>query len=359
MKFAFNSMTRGNDGSAQTGMVYGMEVMPWTDSTAFLSATEFETESQHSWPLGRELIPNKPCREGLVEDDIGKCCREDVDMNFYEKVKAEGTIQKTRVCEPSRPYPLELMKHNMMTNAEFVAQMDSALRRKMNIASTLQTCVSQLKGFPPRYDDYFLQTSDTVADGNAELSITVKELRDALDPDGHMTSVKLLNWELDEFVEMFYSPCLSALHGLNSAVANKPGLEMNMDHFMLEPYYNLPQCQHLSCLFDNARWDRASGENGGCKPGLLMGINENLDKDIQLGENHPKTFNVDTHEVEPKTKGAAIWKEWIFPENKTLTIGKCWGNPGFVPAGLMDQYCLPRISNQKKKEGGSSTPICE
>ena len=38
-------------------------------------------------------------------------------------------------------------------------------------------------------------------------------------------------------------------------------------------------------------------------------------------------------------------------------LWKCWGNPGFVPPGLMDQYCLPRVSNQKKKEGGSSTPI--
>ncbi len=359
MKFAFNSMTRGNDSSAQTGMVYGMEVVPWAENTVFLGATEFETESQLSWPLGRELIPNKPCRGGLVEDDVGKCCREDNDLKIYEKVDPEGGSSKqTRVCEPSRPYPFELMKHNMMTNAEFVAQMDSALRLKMNNASTLQACVSHLKGLPSRYDDYFLQTSDTVADGNVNLSLTVKELRDALDPDGKMTSVKLINWELDEFMEMFYSPCLSALHGLNSDVSNK-SLEMKMDHFMLEPYYNLPQCKHLSCLFDNARWDRSAGDHGGCKAGLLMGIDASHDKDIYNGENHPTRFNLETHEVESKTSGEMIWNEWIFPENQKLSIGSCWGNPGFTPFNLMDQYCLPRVTHRKKKDGEASIVVCE
>jgi len=360
MKFAFNSMTRGNDASAQTGMVYGMEVVPWTENTIFLSAAEFKTDSLLSWPLGRELIPNKPCSEGLVEDDVDKCCKEGVDMRVYEKVDSEGGIRKTRVCQPLRPYPFELMKHNMMTNAEFVAQMDFALRRKMNIASTLQTCVSQLKGFPSRYDNYFLKTSDTVADSNTkELGLTVKELRDALDPDGSMTSVKLVHWELDEFVEMFYSPCLTALHGLNTAATNsKPAsLDMKMDHFMLQPYYSLPQCQHLACLFDNARWDRAS-ENGGCKSGLLMGINEELDKDIQVGENYAKSFNLDTHEVEPKTSGEMIWNKWIFPKNQKRTIGKCWRNPAFSPAALMDQYCLPHISNIQTEQGESTITSC-
>lgn len=356
MKFAFNSMTRGNDASAQTGMVFGMEVVPWTENAAFLSSIDFDTDNQASRPVARALIPNSPCSGGLVQDDVGKCCNAGSDMKVYEKVDADGSVKKTNVCEPSRPYPYELMKHNMVTNAEFIAQMDSALRRKMNVASTLQTCASQLKGIPTRFDNHFLHSSDTVSDGHAELSLTVKDLRDAIDPDGEMRSVKLINWELDEFVEMFYSPCLSALHGINAAATTDSDLNMSFDFFMLEPYYNLPQCQHLSCLFDNSRWDRSSG---GCKPGILNGIDQVDDIDIKTGGVHPQKFNTETHEVEPKVSGVEIWNELIYPEGEALSIGKCWGNAGFTPAALLDAYCLPRVSNKKREESEVVESICK
>lgn len=35
MKFAFTTMTRGNQGASQTGMVYAIEFVPWTNNAAF------------------------------------------------------------------------------------------------------------------------------------------------------------------------------------------------------------------------------------------------------------------------------------------------------------------------------------
>ena len=68
--------------------------------------------------------------------------------------------------------------------------------------------------------------------------------------------------ELDEFINMCYEPCISALFGIN--VGSSPDVEAK--YFMAYGWLTHEACSKLSCLPDNMHWNR----NGSCCIGSLI-----------------------------------------------------------------------------------------
>ena len=149
MKFAFKSMTRGEN-AAYIGMVYGMEVVPWVHNTAFQVAAKLGEENIEI-PMSRSLIPRAypelsthtdkwefkdrdkwTCKEPTFNiDKYGYCCELeqmfDVDANAY----TGGADLDKSMCKPIRALDPSLVKDNMVNNGEFVSRMDSAMRYKL------------------------------------------------------------------------------------------------------------------------------------------------------------------------------------------------------------------------------------
>merc|ERR1711957_11126 len=61
--------------------------------------------------------------------------------------------------------------------------------------------------------------------------------------------------ELDEFVEMYYQPCIAALFGSNVGTS----ADVEPQYFLSYGWLTHTECTHLSCLADNMRWDRNAG----------------------------------------------------------------------------------------------------
>ena len=351
MDFAFHTMVRIPDG-LHIGMVYGMEIVPWVENTAFQVAANILDESIEI-PLPRSMIPraylktdptNKNfnntspasralyrCKEVSHEmDKYGYCCEEGA---LYDPVAREYDADLNvmeGICRPLRSLAPTFIKDNMVANGEFVSRMDRAVRYKMNQLSTLERCISAVRAIPERYDYWVLTPMDTVkqVDGRVTIDFSVFELKMALDPFNDYSTLKHMAKELDEFLEMFVQPCYAAIFGATQ-VSNPEA-----SYFMSYPWYAHDACTKLSCFGSGMRWDRNS-EEGGCVPGLIAGASapdfdgENCKKDIISGKLECKNSATELKEFRAKTV-------------------KIWEN--VVPAGridyFMDNFCLPKVQNK-------------
>jgi len=343
MKFAFNSMTKKNtaagDSGGETGMVYGMEVVPWTDNTSFQVAAKL-LDYDVMLDVPYHLIPNEPCKQGLMKDDFAKCCEPNqiVDIEDIKKVKKKE-------CKPKRSVAPSMMKNNMLLNGEFVAMMDSLVRHKMNLFLTLQQCVSMLHGLPDRLDNYFLKTQDTVRyDSTLELQITVSELKIALDPLGDYSAVEIIGEELDEFVSMFYDPCLSALYSTGD-----DSLHTDSKYFLAKPWYQHPQCRHFSCLADNMRWDQ---ESGGCKVGRLNVKPTDYSSDTSNATNCEKKKKDDNYVCNPERKTIYDKIQKMKECNDKVTDKEQKKQMGVPALTLVNYFCMPQIGDGGEAEDG-------
>ena len=77
--------------------------------------------------------------------------------------------------------------------------------------------------------------------------------------------IKHLGNELDEFIEMYYSPCVADRFGTHQC--STPNGEPH--NLMAYSWTILDACAKLSCLANNMRWDR-SYDSGGCVPSLIV-----------------------------------------------------------------------------------------
>ena len=251
----------------------------------------------------------------------------------------------TTVCEPKRAYPVDLLKLNLQKNGEHVAAMEAALCKKMFDIMILERCIDVLRALPPSEDRTYLETPDSVlVENRFDNVMTVEELRKYLDPDGKMTSVALLNWELDEWVDMYYTPCLSALFGMNVDVSGneEPGDMPN--YFMMEPFNQHSQCAHLSCTNPNNRWNRVTD---GCTPSLAQDW-EDWETELTAG------FTDDNGSCAKKQKGKTLQcsraaTTWV---SKIKAVNSCWSNT--TPLSRIDMYCTPRLSKREKDRGSKS-----
>jgi len=349
MKFAFDSMTKSESDSGQTGMVYGMEVVPWTDNTSFQVACRLQ-ESILALPMPRNLIKNQTspgkCPRGLEADDTNKCCDGSVleELETTKSVTDAATgitvdVKKTR-CEPMRILPPTVLKNNLANNGEFIAMLDSVTRYKMNSLFTLEKCVAGIRAFPKRYDDFLLKTKDTVKyDATLDTEFSVGELKMALDPLEDFSLVTMVAHELDEFVAMFYDPCIAAINGMNIGVSQ----DTDPKYFMAESWYNHPECSYVSCLADNMAWDR---KNGGCTPGITAQT-----KAVTYSENDvhcAKKLDIDGEtEICKHSPNTAVFNE----------CSKDQDDNHVASSYIVDHFCMPQL----KADGGkaSSTKAVE
>lgn len=226
-------------------------------------------------------------------------------------------------CRIMQRLSKDQMKYNLEENGEFVARLDSIVRRKRNAIMTLQRCITVLKSFPESMKKNYLETRDSVIvpNGNGGIIrnevVWVEKLRTMLDPLDNSESVALLNMELDRFMQMYYNPCIAALHGQGVDVSLDG--ESSPEYFMRHSWREHQECYYESCLIPENSWKLVGG---GCS--------------TSLGYAGDATTAVGT--IPQDLQG----------------VKDCWGeNPPLV---LLDKYCSPRLSERKTTESYSTCP---
>ena len=112
----------------------------------------------------------------------------------------------------------------------------------------MDQCINKANKFPDWYDSYILKTNgDSLYDAVIEHSITLSLLKLALDLLGDYSLVRHLSEELDEYVDMYYQPCMAALFGTNVGTTS----DVEAKYFMSYPWHTHNECVYLSCLADN------------------------------------------------------------------------------------------------------------
>ena len=351
MRFAFNAMTKHED-AFYIGQVYGIEVVPWVHNTAFQVAAKADSEPILK-PIPRSMIPRAykadgsttwdtnqrsdfVCKKADYEiDKFGYCCEIeqllDPSTGEYTGVSADLT---THVCRPLRMLDPFVIKDNMSNNGEFVARLDAAVRYRLVSLATLERCISHANGIPESYKYHVLKTQDSVKyEGLIETQISLTHLKMAMDPKGDYALVRHMANELDEWIEMFFSPCYAALYGTHSG--SSPGLEIN--YFMAYPWYDHEECRRLSCLTNNMRWDRHNG--GGCVPALAAGT---VSGSYETGEDAYCAKSLDKYDEEECKYPQSELKQY-----REDTVTDCWsGLPTSSVDHLVNYFCMPQLSGE-------------
>ncbi len=347
MKFAFKTMMATDPENRHIGMVYGMEVTPWTENTELLIESNLNEEVvEVVAPLSlisRSYLITDPtnfvydhsnrenyrCKNHLdIIDKYGFCCKKDA-MYDSATQSYDASILEERACRPILKLPTTVIRDNLIANGEFVARLDDAVREKLYYLSTLEMCISAVRAIPERFDFNILKPQDSVKYNNdVESEVTAFELKQALDPFNDYAMLLHMTREIDEFLIMYIQPCYAALFG--SGVGNIPGTDNA--YFLSQAWYNHAACTKLSCLAKGMRWDRGS-ESGGCVPGLMLGVDSEA---IQNDVNCAMESNLET-------KSCKYSKDEINKFHEKVKM--CWDTT--VPRGsiyaLMDQFCMPRV----------------
>jgi len=346
IKFAFKSFTQ-NEESHEIGMVYGIEVVPWVNNAEFQVSAVLQDDFIQL-PLPAQLIQKADvdgnCKDETYEKDkFNKCCESG---QLYNPATADydfedGDDPLTYVCRPIRNLDGALVKDNISTNGEFVARLDTALRYRHNQLSTLARCIQYINAIPDRFRWNVLKPGDSVKyDKAIEFSVSVEELKRFIDPMGDFKLLKNIGKEMDEWIQMYYVPCLAALFGSN--IGTLPDVEPQ--YFMAYPWYTHDECMHLTCLSENMRWDR---DNGGCVPGLNYGPAGASGYDDNADEECYKEYDERTDTEECKYSATEL-------QDDLSGMDECWdevivqdGVKGQSADYLVDHFCMPEITGYK------------
>ena len=351
MKFAFNSMTKNKD-SVDIGMVYGMEVVPWVENIQFQINSGIQEESIEV-PLPRSLIPRAyritdtsdtlfvtsardqfRCKEpAYLIDRYGYCCERDAIFD-YEEQEYDPEDLDNRICRPLRVLDKAIVSENMAANGEFVARLDRTVSFKLAQLQTMEKCISAARAIPDRLDYHILKPQDTVKyDTAMEFNFTVFEMKQSLDPFNNYDLLRHMAKELDEFMDMYYQPCVAALFGTNIGRTS----DTDPSFFMAYPWHSHDECTYLSCLGNSMRWDR---ERGGCIPSLISGYNANQ---YEAGEAAFCSKDPDSGETETCKYDSSDLAEY----HQAVTSG--WREQ--IPLGrvdyFMERFCMPELTPNK------------
>jgi len=360
IKFAFTPFTE-NENNDRIGMFYGLELVPWVDNAVFQKVSGLVDDDVET-PLPRSLIPKAIANNGestkifinnnatrtqfscmnssFNMDRDGYCCDNAVLFNYetreYER-EGQDVKVSSRVCKPHRKLDKSVLRNNMSNNGEFVARLDSIVANKKSQLFKLGNCLASLFSFVDSFDYYILEPIGT-ARGNVpiESKVTIKELKMAIAPLNDNSLLEHMEDELDEFMDMFYQPCISALFGTD--IGTSPDAEPHF--FMASGWMSHDACSKLSCLAENMRWNR---DGSGCIPSLIAGNNAPLHH--SKNNNECKEYDMSDHR-----DGSEECKNEVseFDQYENDVTG-CWRNE-IVPAYLMDNFCEPQISDQQVDE---------
>lgn len=347
MKFGFDSMAKSNSTQDTNdhagighdiGMISEIEIAPWVDSAEFLRIIDVESDTiMISTP--RALVENS-AQDGtcsadyLLADNYGKCC----EIQEIVNVTSTGEIR----CESKQAASPIIMKENLAINAEFVSMLGASAREKLRSISTLGQCAQQLRVFPKHYDYTFLQSSSNAGyDDSLEMSYTVKELKAALDPNADLSILSMVADEIDEYFEMFYYPCLSALYGVRLGKDEAA----DSSYFMVQPWYNLEECKNPTCFDPSMAWDRKNG--GGCVEGILA----RTDDSAPIPDKRDRFCSM---QLDANSGRESCKYDYVTNANTFVQMDQCRmdlpqvkdgrGRPTPVSMSyLMENFCMPRL----------------
>ncbi len=346
MKYAFKSFTQTKD-SYNVGMVYGIEVLPWVDNSSFQVSAGLLNDDIII-PVARSMIPKSydkggefVCKNPFFEQDKnGYCCEADHLYDAVERIYNE-TEPSTKICRPRLKLDRALVKENMSSNAEYVARLDAAMRYRMTQLSVMEKCLSAANSYPEDYNDNILTPQSTVKYNEViDASFSLMHLKIALDPLKDFGLVKHMAKELDEWVDMFYAPCLAALFGMN--IDDSPDTETKL--FMAYPWHTHDECMYLTCLAPNMRWDR---EDKGCVPSVVSGTTSApYSSNSTAGDAAPecsKDPDSDADDV------SACKHNETQLNNYQKDSKNCWDKSGlstFTVDYFMNHFCMPQLTGK-------------
>merc|ERR1711957_284739 len=363
MEFAFRSFTQSTD-SSNVGMVYALEFVPWVDNPSFQHASKIFDEDIEL-PLSRSLIPRAIADDGVLSfvnnrlirsqfsckhlyfsiDKFGYCC--DAAELFHQERGLYETEEldiesSSRICKPNRKLEKSVIKNTMSNNGEFVARLELTVQKKINQLFTLEKCVASVNSMVEKYDSYILKSQgSTKYDSSVEGKFTVNQLKMSLDPIGDLSLITHMGNELDEFINMYYQPCIAALFGTN--VGSSPDVEAK--YFMAYGWLTHEACSKLSCLADNMRWNR---NGSGCIGSLITGRKAPIydDNDIACKKDD---------EVNPSDGSELCKYDTTDLQLYQTRLNDCWDrddpNPtSRVPYYMLEHFCMPEITGEKINE---------
>jgi hypothetical protein len=355
MQFAFRAMTQSASGDSKNiGQVYGIEVTPWVDNANFQIISKLHEESIEI-PLPRSLLAkafNKGDRTATFDettrasfsckdpsyriDMYGYCCEREA-LYVPADYAYNYTNPSDAICRPVRNLDKAIVKNNMNANAEFVARLDSAVQSRFNQIGTLERCVSATNMIPDKWDDYYLKPQGSVKfDKMYESTVKLETFRGYVDPTEDYGLVNHMGDELDEWMDMYYQPCLASLYGKNIGVSS----DVEVAYFMAYPWHTHEECARLTCLSDNMRWDRAKPE---CSDSFILGTD--LDLLDPTGDDYC-SYNVDMGEEEQICKYNTT--EIAQFHSAAIDVWSGDANSDEVNVAYMiDHFCMPVVSGKK------------
>ena len=162
------------------------------------------------------------------------------------------------------------------------------------------------------------------------MDFTEKEMKLGIDPLNTFSLLKALGQELDEWVGMYYQPCVADFFGIN--VGSNPDVESQ--YFFAYRWLSHSACMRLSCLADKMSWDR---KKDGCTTSLIVG--NYADKYANTPGDDDKECSKDNSNTEEKADETCKYKQ-IELMDLQIVHNNCYVCDVY-PAFVMNEFCMP------------------
>jgi hypothetical protein len=201
----------------------------------------------------------------------------------------------------------------------------------------LESCVSATNMISAKWDGYYVKAQGSVKyDKQYETHTTLAMLKAAVNPYLDYSFVHHMGRELDEWMDMYYQPCVAALFGKNIGVSS----DVEAAFFMAYPWHTHAECTYLNCLSDSMRWNR---EAGGCVNSLIAGTGTHFVD--YTGTSTKCSYDPEQDEATEACK----YPETVLQKYSSEAVTECWSN--VLPADtridyLIEHFCLPVVSGK-------------
>ena len=228
----------------------------------------------------------------------------------------------------------------MSNNGEFVARLDATVQKNINQLFILEKCVACVNSMQERYGSYVLKSQESIKyDSSINGKFTVNQFKMTLDQLSDLSLIRHMGNELNEFIDMYYRPCIATPFGAN--VGSSPDIEAK--YFMAYGWLTHEACSKLSCLADNMRWNRNSS---GCIRSLITGRKAPIYdvNDIACEKNDQVNPNDGSELCKYDTTDLQLYQ---------TRLNACWDDPNptsRVPSYILKYFCMPEIIGEKMDE---------
>mmetsp|Transcript_28810 Transcript_28810/g.40511 ORF Transcript_28810/g.40511 Transcript_28810/m.40511 type:complete len:520 (-) Transcript_28810:62-1621(-) len=221
MAYAFQSMQQKN-----VGMVHGVELVSWVDNPQFQIAAR-------------------------LTDTLSSC----EDATTTEPVTPASDPDAAPTDRPCSIVSVEVKKMNLITNAEYVVAMNSALRTMLDSLYNLHNCIAMLNNFKTDQQEEVLVNQRKInfirGDDTETNTMTVETLKNQLTVE----TTQSFQTNIQNYADKFYEPCMNAL---TQAMGGQAG-----GAAMVKPWFSYPECQQVACTVPGAN----VADDGTCSVG--------------------------------------------------------------------------------------------